>query len=138
MLKSDPSRPDLGPHNVGPKSIDPMCADDNWRNKIWYEAPREDPEAIQDAVATANLLAAPLRQQQSITADHLRAVQRRRELPTRLTQGMQVMVQKRLIARALGSEGTLSLPLQIRLLRRWPVLARIPAHLSGIGSARSM
>ena len=48
--------------------------------------------AIQDAVATANLLAAPLRQQQSIGAHHLRAVQRRRELPTRLTQGMQVMV----------------------------------------------
>ena len=48
--------------------------------------------AIQDAVATANLLAEPLRQQQSIGAHHLRAVQRRRKLNTRLTQGMQVMV----------------------------------------------
>ena len=44
MLKPDASRPDLGPTNVGPQSIVPMYADENWRNKIWYEAPREDPE----------------------------------------------------------------------------------------------
>ena len=44
MLKSDPNRPDLGPNNIGPQSIVAMHADDNWRNKIWYEAPREDPE----------------------------------------------------------------------------------------------
>ena len=41
--------------------------------------------AIQDAVATANLLAAPLRAG-TLTEDHLRAVQMRREFPTRVTQ----------------------------------------------------
>ena len=44
MLKSDGSRPDLGPFNVGPQTIVPMHADENWRNKIWYDAPRDDPQ----------------------------------------------------------------------------------------------
>ena len=44
MLKSDSGRPDLAPTNIGPQSIIPMHADENWRSKIWYEAPREDHE----------------------------------------------------------------------------------------------
>ena len=44
MLKSDGGRPDLGPFNVGPQTIVPMHADENWRNKIWYDAPRDDPQ----------------------------------------------------------------------------------------------
>src|SRR2546422_833628 len=50
--------------------------------------------AIQDAVAAANLLAAPLRADR-LTTEDLRRVQRRRELPTRLTQRAQLMVQNR-------------------------------------------
>lgn len=41
--------------------------------------------AVQDAVAAANLLWCPLRDNQ-LTAEHLRRVQRRRQFPTRLTQ----------------------------------------------------
>jgi hypothetical protein len=44
MLKNDSNRPDLGPINIGPQKIVPMHADQHWRNAIWYEAPREDPE----------------------------------------------------------------------------------------------
>ncbi len=88
--------------------------------------------AIQDAVATANLLAGPLRDRSVTTAD-LRMVQRRRELPTRLTQGVQLLIQDRIIRRVLGSRKRLSLPFLLRLLGSWPALRRIPARLIGIG-----
>jgi 2-polyprenyl-6-methoxyphenol hydroxylase-like FAD-dependent oxidoreductase len=88
--------------------------------------------AIQDAVAAANLLAAPL-SQGAVTPADLRKVQRRRELPTRLTQALQVFVQNRVISRVLTSQRQLSVPWPARLLRRWPVLRRIPARLVGIG-----
>jgi len=88
--------------------------------------------AIQDAVAAANILAAPLRQG-SLALEHLSAVQRRREWPTRLTQGIQVLIQNRIIRRVLGRAETLRLPLPLRLLRDSPVLRRVPARLIGIG-----
>src|SRR6185312_8876431 len=47
--------------------------------------------AIQDAVAAANILAGPLQHGAPSVAE-LHAVLRRRELPTRLTQAMQVFV----------------------------------------------
>jgi len=88
--------------------------------------------AIQDAVATANLLAAALRQG-LVTTDNLQQVQRRREFPTRLTQRVQVFIQNRVISHVLGSRKNLSPPLPLKLLRRWPVLRRIPARLIGMG-----
>ncbi|MGH7333096.1 MAG: FAD-dependent oxidoreductase [Candidatus Rokuibacteriota bacterium] len=88
--------------------------------------------AVQDAVATANLLVEPLRAGR-ITAAHLRRVQRRRELPTRLTQKFQVLVQNRVISRVLESSRELRPPAVLRLLTRWPVLRRIPARLIGLG-----
>jgi 2-polyprenyl-6-methoxyphenol hydroxylase-like FAD-dependent oxidoreductase len=88
--------------------------------------------AIQDAVAAANLLADPLRDGRLKTA-HLRAVQKRRELPTQLTQWAQVFIQDRVIRRVLASRRQLSLPLPLRLLRAFPILRRIPARLVGIG-----
>jgi 2-polyprenyl-6-methoxyphenol hydroxylase-like FAD-dependent oxidoreductase len=88
--------------------------------------------AIQDAVAAANLLAARL-QEGTVTTDDLQKVQRRRELPTRLTQGLQVFAQKRVISPVLDSRTQLSLPWPLRLLRRWPWLRRIPARLIGLG-----
>lgn len=88
--------------------------------------------AIQDAVAAANLLAAPLRSGRPSTRD-LRLVQRRREWPTRLTQRMQIFVQKRVIRRVLESADRLAPPLSVRLLARFPLLNRIPARLIGIG-----
>ena len=88
--------------------------------------------AVQDAVAAANILASPLRQG-TVATDHLRAVQRRRELPTRLTQGLQVFLQDRVIRRVLRSRQRPSLPLLLRLMRQWPLLRRIPARVVGIG-----
>ncbi|MGH7125042.1 MAG: FAD-dependent monooxygenase, partial [Stellaceae bacterium] len=88
--------------------------------------------AIQDAVAAANLLAAPLREKR-IREDDLRAVQRRRELPTRLTQGAQVFIQNRIITPLLGRSETVAPPVPLRLLNAIPPLRRIPARLLGLG-----
>jgi 2-polyprenyl-6-methoxyphenol hydroxylase-like FAD-dependent oxidoreductase len=89
--------------------------------------------AIQDAVAAANLLVPVLRQGGVIANAALDQVQRRRELPTRIIQRMQILIQDRVISRVLGSTGPLTLPLVLRLLRRWPVLRRLPARLIGLG-----
>jgi 2-polyprenyl-6-methoxyphenol hydroxylase-like FAD-dependent oxidoreductase len=89
--------------------------------------------AIQDAVAAANLLAAPLNNR-TVTEATLKAVQDRRELPTRLTQKVQVFMQERVIRNVLSSsQQVISLPLALRLLRRWPLLRRLPAYLVGVG-----
>jgi 2-polyprenyl-6-methoxyphenol hydroxylase-like FAD-dependent oxidoreductase len=88
--------------------------------------------ALQDAVAAANLLAAPLAEGR-LTVEDMARVQRRRELPTRVTQWLQVQAQKRVIAPVLGGAAPSRLPLALRLLRRFAVLRRIPARLIGIG-----
>jgi 2-polyprenyl-6-methoxyphenol hydroxylase-like FAD-dependent oxidoreductase len=89
--------------------------------------------AIQDAVAAGNILAEPLRHGPA-TLDQLRAVQRRRELPTRITQRAQVLIQNRIIGRVLTTQAkSFSAPLLVRLMRRWPFLRRIPARLIGMG-----
>jgi 2-polyprenyl-6-methoxyphenol hydroxylase-like FAD-dependent oxidoreductase len=88
--------------------------------------------AIQDAVAAANLLSEPLRDGRLEERD-LARVQRRRALPTRLTQRFQVVVQNRIIARVLESGGRRAPPLILRLLARFPVLRRLPARLVGMG-----
>jgi 2-polyprenyl-6-methoxyphenol hydroxylase-like FAD-dependent oxidoreductase len=88
--------------------------------------------AIQDAVAAANRLAAPLGQDRLTLAD-LRRVQRRRALPTRITQRLQVVIQNRVIRRVLGGTEQLAPPLALRLLARFPRLRRLPARLIGLG-----
>lgn len=89
--------------------------------------------AIQDAVATANILVPLLRRGGTIGSEALDQVQRRRELPTRIIQRMQLLIQDRVISRVLRRTGPLKLPLALRLLRRWPILRRIPARLVGLG-----
>jgi 2-polyprenyl-6-methoxyphenol hydroxylase-like FAD-dependent oxidoreductase len=88
--------------------------------------------AIQDAVATANLLADKLRTG-TLTSNELAKVQRRRTFPTQLTQRLQVLVQTRVITRALSARGPLRVPLVIRAFQRFRVLRRIPARLVGVG-----
>jgi 2-polyprenyl-6-methoxyphenol hydroxylase-like FAD-dependent oxidoreductase len=88
--------------------------------------------AIQDAVATANILAAPLLRS-AITVEELSKVQQRREWPTRMTQRLQAFAQDRIIGRVLVSRERPALPLVLRLMRRWPFLCRIPARLIGVG-----
>jgi 2-polyprenyl-6-methoxyphenol hydroxylase-like FAD-dependent oxidoreductase len=89
--------------------------------------------AVQDAVAAANILAAPLGDGR-VSLEHLRQVQQRRELPTRVTQRLQLAVQKRVITRVLAGAGTeMSPPLALRLLAAMPILQRLPARLIGLG-----
>ena len=88
--------------------------------------------AIQDAVATANLLGARLLQG-APTASELDAVQQRRMFPTRATQAFQIFVQNNVITRILGSTKPMSLPWPLKLTRLFPVLRRIPARAIGMG-----
>jgi 2-polyprenyl-6-methoxyphenol hydroxylase-like FAD-dependent oxidoreductase len=88
--------------------------------------------AIQDAVAAANRLGPVLKKGMPTEAD-LAAVQRRRELPTRVTQRVQLAAQDGVIGRVLGGRTDSRPPLALRLLGRWPLLRRIPARLVGIG-----
>jgi len=88
--------------------------------------------AIQDAVATANFLAAPLRDGR-LTTEDLRRVQQRREWPTRMTQRVQLMIQDRVIRRVLTDRDRFSPPFAIRLLGLAPFLRRIPARMIGLG-----
>jgi 2-polyprenyl-6-methoxyphenol hydroxylase-like FAD-dependent oxidoreductase len=88
--------------------------------------------AIQDAVATANLLA-PILRQRAPTAAELERVQRRRNFPTWATQALQVAIQDRAIDPILKSGRTPGVPFIIRLAQRFPVLQRIPARIIGIG-----
>jgi 2-polyprenyl-6-methoxyphenol hydroxylase-like FAD-dependent oxidoreductase len=88
--------------------------------------------AIQDAVAAANILV-PAFRRGAVTEDDLAAVQRRREFPTRMTQRMQLFLQKRVISRVLAGGARPGIAWPIRLMQRFPVLQRIPAHVMGLG-----
>ncbi|HEY4273047.1 MAG TPA: FAD-dependent oxidoreductase [Candidatus Udaeobacter sp.] len=87
--------------------------------------------AIQDAVATANLLAEKLRNG-AVSVDDLRKVQARREWPTRLIQGMQVFIHRRVVT-GQTSDRKNSLPFVVRLLKWFPVLRQLPARFIGVG-----
>lgn len=84
--------------------------------------------AIQDAVASANLLA-PRFRAGSVTIDDLAAVQKRREPPARKTQRMQVFIQDHFVSRVLENR----VPGNLGWLRRIPLLARLPARVIGLG-----
>jgi 2-polyprenyl-6-methoxyphenol hydroxylase-like FAD-dependent oxidoreductase len=88
--------------------------------------------AVQDAVAAANTLAGPLKSR-TLALEHLKAVQHRREFPTRFTQRLQVIIQDRVISRVLQSRETLRAPWVVKALNRIPALQRIPARLVGVG-----
>jgi 2-polyprenyl-6-methoxyphenol hydroxylase-like FAD-dependent oxidoreductase len=88
--------------------------------------------AVQDAVAAANILAEPLRAG-TVSDDVLAKVQARREFPTRVTQRIQLVMQNNVIQNVLAEQGPLKPPLFVKLLRRFPMLRRIPARLLGLG-----
>jgi 2-polyprenyl-6-methoxyphenol hydroxylase-like FAD-dependent oxidoreductase len=88
--------------------------------------------AVQDAVAAANRLAAPLKSGQVSDAD-LQAIQERRMLAVRFTQWLQLTAQNQIISRVLKSEQRPKPPLMFKLLKIFPVLQRIPARLLGVG-----
>ena len=88
--------------------------------------------AIQDAVATANLLGPALRRGPP-SLEELRSVQRRRHFPTWATQALQLTIQNRAVDPILASGKTPGVPAIIRLAQRFPILQRIPAYLIGVG-----
>ncbi len=90
--------------------------------------------AVQDAVAAANRLAAPL-MSRTVTVHDLAAIQERRTLPVRFTQWLQLTIQKRIISRVLGMESQQrpKPPLFFKLFNVFPALRRIPARLLGMG-----
>jgi 2-polyprenyl-6-methoxyphenol hydroxylase-like FAD-dependent oxidoreductase len=91
--------------------------------------------AVQDAVAAANLLYAPLRRGRP-TVEELAAVQARRTWPMRFIQGLQLMIQNRVISPVLASKQRPTAPVAFKLLNWLPVLRRVPAHVIGLGVQR--
>ena len=88
--------------------------------------------AVQDAVATANILAQALKERR-VTAELLAAVETRRSLPMRVIQRLQVFVHNRVLTRVLASRGRIAPPWPVKLLNRFPLLRRLPAYIIGIG-----
>jgi 2-polyprenyl-6-methoxyphenol hydroxylase-like FAD-dependent oxidoreductase len=89
--------------------------------------------AIQDSIATANLLNEVLRGNEPVTDEDLARVQSRREWPVKATQAMQVFIQKNVISRVLGGTGKIKPPWMVKLFIYVPLLRRLPARLIGIG-----
>ena len=87
--------------------------------------------AIQDGVAASNLLAPGLRSGDAPVRT-LARVQRRRELPTRLTQSAQLGIQNGLIRPTLAGHAP-SVPLLARMLEAVPPLRRVSARMLGLG-----
>jgi 2-polyprenyl-6-methoxyphenol hydroxylase-like FAD-dependent oxidoreductase len=87
--------------------------------------------ALQDAVATANLLAAKLRAGPVSVAD-LELVQKRREFPARVIQAMQAFIHRNVVTGRESKSGD-SLPFLLRLFQWFPALRSFPARFIGIG-----
>ena len=85
--------------------------------------------AVQDAVAAANLLVRPLRTG-TLSERDLARVQRRRALPTAVTQAGQRAIHRRIVAPLLDGGAP---PAPVRVLERFPALQAIPAYLLAIG-----
>jgi 2-polyprenyl-6-methoxyphenol hydroxylase-like FAD-dependent oxidoreductase len=92
--------------------------------------------AVQDAVAAANILAAPLAQGRDVDA-LLAKVQHRRMLPTRVIQGVQKAIHDRVLTPLVIRKAVLDkVPFVLRLFDRLHFLRRIPARLVGLGVRR--
>jgi 2-polyprenyl-6-methoxyphenol hydroxylase-like FAD-dependent oxidoreductase len=92
--------------------------------------------AIQDAVAAARYLAAPLRRGEVRLGD-LARVQARRWAPTLVTQSLQRLLHRLVFQPVLAGQagsGTPAPPRLFRLLGRSPRLRAIPAYLFAIGA----
>jgi 2-polyprenyl-6-methoxyphenol hydroxylase-like FAD-dependent oxidoreductase len=87
--------------------------------------------AIQDAVATANILG-PVLQKGIAKLSDLRKVQRRREFPTWIIQTFQVLVQNFVLRRALNG-APLKPPRLLKWLNRWPWARQFPGRFIGLG-----
>jgi 2-polyprenyl-6-methoxyphenol hydroxylase-like FAD-dependent oxidoreductase len=87
--------------------------------------------AIQDSVAAANLLAAPLLEKR-VTEALLARVQQRREFPTKVTQGLQVTAHKG-FEKVFQNPGPIEAPWQLKAVVRVPGIQRLMARVIGVG-----
>ena len=83
--------------------------------------------AIQDAVVAANVLRDPLRQGRLRLRD-LAAVQRQREIPTRIIQRFQRIAQEQIVTRALASDAPMQPPPVMRIPILRDVIPRLVAQ----------
>jgi len=89
--------------------------------------------AIQDAVATANLLAQKLKAE-TLQDEDLDSVRRRRLFPVKVIQGLQVAVHNRVLKPAVsGARRSLKVPWPLKLLDTYAWLRRWPAQILGLG-----
>jgi 2-polyprenyl-6-methoxyphenol hydroxylase-like FAD-dependent oxidoreductase len=89
--------------------------------------------AVQDAVATANLLAGKLRDV-TLTDSDVEQVQARREWPAKLVQSFQGMVQRRILAPVLHGEAKQTeVPLPVRLMSSSKWTQGLTAKFIGLG-----
>ena len=92
--------------------------------------------AIQDAVAAATILAAPLAGGDDVDP-LLKKVQERRLFPTRVIQGAQRIIHNRVLTPLVARKAKLDkVPFVLSLFDRVPLLRRIPARLVGLGVRR--
>ena len=88
--------------------------------------------AIQDAVVAANVLTEHLKAGKVPLSD-LAEVQRKRELPTRIIQGFQNIIQKQVLAKVLKSDKPLTVSPFLLFLLRLPWVSNLPARLIAFG-----
>jgi len=92
--------------------------------------------AVQDAVAAGRALAEPLRRS-AVATRSLRKIQLRRWVPTVLTQALQRIAHRFVVATRIADEEAASrpttAPLPLRLLQRFPVLQTVPGYFVAIG-----
>lgn len=91
--------------------------------------------AIQDAVVAANVLGNDLSRGKVPLGD-LAAVQRQRELPTRIIQAFQNLVQKQVLSKVLKSDKPLTISPFLLLLLRAPLVRDLPARFIAFGPRR--
>lgn len=89
--------------------------------------------AIQDAVATANILYQPLLRNEPITNAVLQLVQKRREFPARVIQKLQINIQNNIITHGGKLNEATKPPLVMRIINMIPLLQRLPAKAVGMG-----
>ena len=92
--------------------------------------------AVQDAVATANILAAPLAEG-AVTDEDLARVQARRMFPTKVTQGMQVFIQEKAIEPVLQGKEVERPPLPSRCSITCRICGACPRWRSDSACGRS-
>ncbi len=88
--------------------------------------------ALQDAVATVNLLGEKLKTGANLSVEDLGKVQQRREWPTKVIQSMQAFIHRHVVTGRESGRGD-SLPLAVKLLQWFPPLRALPARFVGIG-----